>query len=197
MAAGPQWAKVTYDAVAWPQLHDKMATNFASGTHVWDVIYMSGWVPEFLKFIHPFADKLRPDSIEDMPPSCFSTVTWNGKHYGAVFTLSLLTLFYNTEHFETGRSQGATQDLGRSKALCQGTDARRPLWLGAQLRRPGWHRRRRLLLDDLSATGRWQNVRRRRHAGLQQLRGRRCPPAHGRSIPQRHRPRIDLLRRHQ
>ena len=40
-------AKVNYEAVAWPQLHDKMATNFASGTHVWDVIYMSGWVPEF------------------------------------------------------------------------------------------------------------------------------------------------------
>ena len=39
-------AKVNYEAVAWPQLHDKMATNFASGTHVWDVIYMSGWVPE-------------------------------------------------------------------------------------------------------------------------------------------------------
>ncbi len=31
-------AKVSYEAVAWPQLHDKMATNFASGTHVHDVV---------------------------------------------------------------------------------------------------------------------------------------------------------------
>jgi multiple sugar transport system substrate-binding protein len=93
-------AKVTYDAVAWPQLHDKMATNFASGTHVWDVIYMSGWVPEFAKFIRPFADNLPADVVKDMPPSCFSTVKWNGNNYGAVFTLSLLTLFYNTEHFQ-------------------------------------------------------------------------------------------------
>jgi multiple sugar transport system substrate-binding protein len=84
--------KVIYEAVAWPQLHDKMATNFASGTHVWDVIYMSGWVPEFLKFIQPFSDKLSPELVADMPKSSFSTVTWNGRSYGAVFTLSLLTL---------------------------------------------------------------------------------------------------------
>ena len=35
-------ATVGYEAVAWPQLHDKIATNFASGTYVWDVIYMGG-----------------------------------------------------------------------------------------------------------------------------------------------------------
>src|SRR4051794_35341725 len=32
-------ATVSYEAVAWGQLHDKMATNFASGTHVHDVMY--------------------------------------------------------------------------------------------------------------------------------------------------------------
>jgi multiple sugar transport system substrate-binding protein len=90
-------AKVTYDAVAWPELHDKMATNFASGAHAWDVIYMSGWVPEFSKFTVPFSDKLAPDLVADLPPSSFATVTWDGKKNGVVFTLSLLTLFYNTE----------------------------------------------------------------------------------------------------
>jgi ABC-type glycerol-3-phosphate transport system substrate-binding protein len=93
-------AKVSYDMVAWPQLHDKMATNFASGTHVWDVVYMSGWVPEFAKFTTPFADNLPADLVADLPPSSFSTVTWDGKKNGVVFTLSLLTLFYNTEHLE-------------------------------------------------------------------------------------------------
>ena len=34
-----------------------------------------------------------------MPASSFETVTWGGKSYGTVFTLSLLTLFYNKEHF--------------------------------------------------------------------------------------------------
>jgi multiple sugar transport system substrate-binding protein len=90
-------AKVTYDAVAWPELHDKMATNFASGAHAWDVIYMSGWVPEFSKFTVPFSDKLSADLVADLPPSSFATVTWDGKKNGVVFTLSLLTLFYNTE----------------------------------------------------------------------------------------------------
>ena len=90
-------AKVIYDAVAWPELHDKMATNFASGAHAWDVIYMSGWVPEFSKFTVPFSDKLSADLVADLPPSSFATVTWDGKKNGVVFTLSLLTLFYNTE----------------------------------------------------------------------------------------------------
>jgi multiple sugar transport system substrate-binding protein len=92
--------EVAYEAVAWPQLHDKMATNFASGTHVHDVIYMSGWVPEFHKFLAPIDDMLPKELVADLPPSSFSTVTWDGKSYGVVFTLSLLTLFYNKEHLD-------------------------------------------------------------------------------------------------
>jgi multiple sugar transport system substrate-binding protein len=61
-------------------------------------MYMSGWVPEFSKFVTPFADNLPADLVADLPPSSFSTVTWDGKKLGAVFTLSLLTLFYNKEH---------------------------------------------------------------------------------------------------
>ena len=90
-------AKVAYDMVAWPQLHDKMATTFASGEHVWDVVYMSGWVPEFAKFLIPFSKNLPKELIDDLPKSSFSTVTWDGQSSGVVFTLSLLTLFYNTE----------------------------------------------------------------------------------------------------
>jgi len=93
-------AKISYDLVAWPQLHDKMATTFASGEHAWDVVYMSGWVPEFAKFLVPFASNLPKDLVADMPKSSFATVTWNGETSGAVFTLSLLTMFYNTELLE-------------------------------------------------------------------------------------------------
>jgi multiple sugar transport system substrate-binding protein len=93
-------AKVKYELLAWPQLHDRMATAFASGTSEWDVVYMCAWVPEFIDFIVPYADKLPASTVADMPASSFKTVTWDGKRYGAVFTLSLLTLFYNTEHFE-------------------------------------------------------------------------------------------------
>jgi multiple sugar transport system substrate-binding protein len=90
--------KVVYEAPPWPQLHDKMATNFASGKYVHDIIYMSGWVPEFSQYLVPFVDDLPKDLISDLPPSSFSTVTWGGKKMGVVFTLSLMTLFYNMEH---------------------------------------------------------------------------------------------------
>ena len=93
-------AEVVYEAVAWPQLHDKMATNFASGTHVHDVYYMSGWVPEFAQFLVPLQDHLPQELVDDLPPSSFATVTWDGDTLGVVFTLSLLTLFYNMEQLE-------------------------------------------------------------------------------------------------
>ena len=92
--------KVGYEDVPWPQLHDKMAANFASGVHTHDVVYMSGWVPEFADFLVPFVDQLPAGLVADLPPSSFSTVTWDGQKLGVVFTLSLLTTFYNKAMFE-------------------------------------------------------------------------------------------------
>ncbi len=158
---------VKYELLAWPQLHDRMATAFASGTSDWDLVYMCGWVPEFIDSIVPYADKLPATTTADMPPSSFKTVTWDGKRYGAVFTLSLLTLFYNTEHLEIAGLKGPPPNLGRSQALHQGTDARRPLRLGARLRRLRRHRRHDLLLDVLSAAGWRDDVQEGRHARLQ------------------------------
>ena len=91
---------VEYEAPPWPQLHDKMAANFASGADVHDVVYMSGWVPEFADSLVPFVDDLPADLIADLPASSFSTVTWDGKKLGVIFTLSLLTTFYNKAMFE-------------------------------------------------------------------------------------------------
>jgi len=91
---------VNYEAPPWPQLHDKMAANFASGQYVHDIIYNCGWVPEFADYLVPFVDQLPTDLVDDLPKSSFGTVTWNGKRMGVIFTLSLLTLFYNTAHLE-------------------------------------------------------------------------------------------------
>ncbi len=92
--------EVVYEAPPWPQLHDKMAANFASGQYVHDVIYNCGWVPEFADYLVDFVKDLPKELVDDLPPSSFSTVTWDGKKLGVVFTLSLLTLFYNKEHLE-------------------------------------------------------------------------------------------------
>lgn len=99
-------ATVSYDLLAWPQLHDRMATAFASGAAPWDVIYMCGWVPEFAGSLLPYADELPKALVADLPQSSFETVSWDGKRYGAVFTLSLLTLFYNREHLAAAGFDG-------------------------------------------------------------------------------------------
>jgi multiple sugar transport system substrate-binding protein len=93
-------ASVEYETLAWPQLHDRMATAFASGSSPWDITYNCGWVPEFQSFLTPYADNLPKALVDDLPASSFSTVTVDGKRYGTIFTLSLLTLFYNKEHLE-------------------------------------------------------------------------------------------------
>ena len=112
-------AAVTYEAVAWPQLHDKMATNFASGTHVHDVMYNCGWVPEFASFLTPLQDSLPKDLVDDLPPSSFSTVTWDGDTLGVVFSLSLLTLFYNTAHLEEAGLPGPPTTWDELKGYAQ------------------------------------------------------------------------------
>ena len=92
-------ATVSYESIPYTQIHDKLATAFASGNPPWDVVYMSGWVPEFSKNLVNVGGML-PDSLKkDLPPSSFTTVTWDDMIQGVVFTLSLMTLFYNTEHF--------------------------------------------------------------------------------------------------
>jgi len=93
-------AEVVYEAPPWPQLHDKMAANFASGQYVHDIMYNCGWVPEFADYLVDFVKDLPADLVADLPASSFSTVTWDSRKLGVVFTLSLLTMFYNTEHFE-------------------------------------------------------------------------------------------------
>lgn len=93
-------ASVSYEAVAWSELHDKMATNFASGSYVHDVMYNCGWVPEFSSFLAPVGGYISEELRADLPASSFSTVTWNGLELGVVFSLSLLTLFYNQAHLD-------------------------------------------------------------------------------------------------
>jgi multiple sugar transport system substrate-binding protein len=112
-------AEVQYESVSWPELHDKMATNFASGTHVHDVMYNCGWVPEFNTFLTPIGDMISEELRADLPPSSFSTVTWDGQEYGVVFTLSLLTLFYNQQHFEDAGIAGPPATWDELKAYAE------------------------------------------------------------------------------
>lgn len=91
--------EVAYEALPWQQLHDRMATTFASGSAGPDVLYMCGWIPEFSEHVVAL-DDLMPDSIvSDMPTSAIESTTWQGQNKGMIFTNSVLSLYYNTEHF--------------------------------------------------------------------------------------------------
>jgi multiple sugar transport system substrate-binding protein len=112
-------AEVTYEAPPWPQLHDKMAANFAAGQYVHDIVYMSGWVPEFADYLIDFVGELPADLISDLPVSSFSTLTWGGKRLGVIFTLSLLTMFYNMEHLEKAGIQAPPRNWDELKGIAK------------------------------------------------------------------------------
>ena len=57
-------------------------------------------------FVFHVQDMLPQDLVADLPPSSFSTVTWDGNKLGVVFTLSLLTLFYNSDHLQQAGLSG-------------------------------------------------------------------------------------------
>jgi multiple sugar transport system substrate-binding protein len=90
---------VEYEALPWSQLHDRIEEGLASGDAP-DVLYMAGWAPEFAGHLLPFADVLPPDLLADLPGHSFRTVTWDGRRLGVVFTLSLLTTFFDRATFE-------------------------------------------------------------------------------------------------
>ncbi len=112
-------ATVAYETLAWPQLHDRMATAFASGAAPWDITYNCGWVPEFESFLSPYADTLPKALVDDLPASSFATTTVGGKRYGTVFTLSLLTLFYNKELLEQAGFKEAPKTWDEMKACAK------------------------------------------------------------------------------
>ena len=68
--------------------------------------------------------------VDDLPPSSFSTVTVDGKRYGAIFTLSLLTLFYNKEHLDQAGITAPPKDWDELKRCRQGAHPRRPATAG-------------------------------------------------------------------
>ncbi|WP_199256180.1 extracellular solute-binding protein [Mycolicibacterium mengxianglii] len=97
--------EVAYEALPWPQLHDRIATTFASGSAGPDVLYMGGWIPEFSDHLVNLSDLMPAEIVSNMPKSAIESTTWHGENKGMIFTNSVLSLYYNTEHFaEAGLS---------------------------------------------------------------------------------------------
>lgn len=107
--------EVSYEALPWPQLHDRIATTFASGTAGPDVTYLCGWIPEFSDHLVDLGSLMPADLISDLPKSAIETTTWNGQNKGMVFTSSVLNLYYNTEHFTEAGLPGPPADWQQFK----------------------------------------------------------------------------------
>ena len=93
-------AFINYRAVAWKQVHDKIAAGFDGRAALHDVNYTAGWIPEFSVNLASLEDKLLPSVLADLPKSSDHAVTWNGVRYGAPLSLSILTLHFNETHFQ-------------------------------------------------------------------------------------------------
>jgi multiple sugar transport system substrate-binding protein len=91
---------VYYEGAAWSRLYEKLVANFEQRVGLHDLYYMCGWIPEFSDELMPLDGLLSKTLSDDLPASSWNAVTWNQETLGVVSTLSLLTLFYNKEHFE-------------------------------------------------------------------------------------------------
>lgn len=107
--------EVAYETLPWQQLHDRIATTFASGSTGPDVLYMCGWIPEFNDHIIKLDDVMPASITSDMPKSAIESTTWKGENKGMIFTNSVLSLYYNTEHFAEAGLTGPPQNWQQFK----------------------------------------------------------------------------------
>ena len=126
-------AEVTYETIAWPQLHDKMATNFASGTHVRRLLHV-----RLGPRVRAIPDAARRHAAAG-PCRRSAAVIVLDRYLGwqpARSRLHPLAADALLQHGASGRgrSERAADDLGRVEGLRAGADPRWPLRLGAQLR---------------------------------------------------------------
>lgn len=91
-------ASISYEPIDWPRIHDRLTAYFSADAPIYDVIYSAGWAQEFHDGLEPLGELLPNALMADIPPASFATNSWEGEIYGCSTTLSLLTLYANTEH---------------------------------------------------------------------------------------------------
>lgn len=111
--------RVTYDAVRWPDLRDEIASELDAEDGGPDVVYMSGWIPDFFESLSPLEGMIPSALTNDLPISSRNGVAWNGSVYGVPYTTSLLTLFYNETLFDSAGLPGPPTTWDELKAYAR------------------------------------------------------------------------------
>lgn len=91
---------VAYESHPFFEIETATRAAFDSGNYVHDVYYNWATIPELSANLVELGSRLPKALIDDLAPSQAASVSWQGKQYGVVPTLSLMLLFYNRTFFE-------------------------------------------------------------------------------------------------
>lgn len=92
---------VDYDARPFFEIASASRTIFDSGQYVHDIFYNWATIPEVANDLLELGSRLPSELLNDLAPSQAASVSWQGKQYGVVPTLSLLLPLYNQTLFDT------------------------------------------------------------------------------------------------
>lgn len=93
----------TYEAVPFPQLHDKYLASFMSGGHEYDLVhvrddYVAEWAPK--GWLEALDSRVTPAMRQQHFPGAFGYLSSGGKIYGVPRYIWLWQFYYNVELFE-------------------------------------------------------------------------------------------------
>jgi multiple sugar transport system substrate-binding protein len=93
----------TYEAVPFPQLHDKYLASFMSGGHEYDLVhvrddYVAEWAPK--GWLDALDARITPAMTQQNFPGAFGYLSSGGKVYGVPRYIWLWQFYYNVELFE-------------------------------------------------------------------------------------------------
>jgi len=92
---------VVYESRPFFEIDTVTRAAFDSGSYVHDLYYNWATIPEVSTDLVELGSRLPKALIDDLAPSQAASVSWQGKQYGVVPTLSLMLLFYNRTLFES------------------------------------------------------------------------------------------------
>ncbi len=92
---------VVYESHPFFEIEPVTRAAFDSGSYVHDIYYNWATIPEVSTNLVELGSRLPAELLDDLAPSQAASVSWQGKQYGVVPTLSLMLLFYNRTLFES------------------------------------------------------------------------------------------------
>ncbi len=92
-----------YEAVPFPQLHDRYLASFMAGGREYDVVHVrDDWVAEWAPkgWLEPLDARLTDAIKREHFPAAFNYLSYRGKIYGVPRYIWLWQFYYNTEIFQ-------------------------------------------------------------------------------------------------